>query len=599
MTQPSAKIIADSISVDGARLTTMEVTFHRFILAEVNTHRAFSRSSASSRAIPVWKQIEKVIDDPAIPIEWTSEQPGMQGGAEVDTFSQKAAWEDWMDCRDEAVYRAKDMVKLGIHKSIVNRLLEPFMWHTAIISATDYSNFFKQRCSPDAQPEMRALAEAMRGAFEASIPSEPCAGWHMPYLTQDDIYNPDLSLQDLQKISAARCARVSYLTHDGVRDLDKDLELYGKLVSQGHWCYDDQTEVLTSDGFRLWENVQDDDMLGCWDPKRQSLVYENSLAMHRFDYDGEMYCVEHPKVSLAVTPNHQMWVSLRQNHGKSGMEWLSPQLIVASDLGNRSMVKYHKIAPFIHDDLVELKMLPQHDNRDAMLKFIGFFLGDGHAGNLESTNQNRIEFHLRRSRKIAYLRQLCHVLGWNLNEFSHDSYVIKFSGIGKLFRETFYDDMSNKTFPEEFLCANQHDALMLLDGLKNSDGSVKRNTWTYSSMSERLLSQMEILAIHAGLSTSRTQNDHIQGLSFHTRSEPVVNQGRKNVHATPYCGRVYCATTRTGVLVVRRNGQVVLSGNSPLEHVARPGKLIEEARMGRNFNGWVQLRHIEEDKRND
>jgi thymidylate synthase ThyX len=230
MTEPSAKVILDSISPAGHRLTTMEVVLHRFVLAEFNTHRVFSRNSASSRAIPVKKQIERVMTDPAIPLSWPAEKPGMQGGEELTDTDKEWALGYWLKARDAAVHEVRaltrDTLERPVHKSVANRLLEPFMWHTVIVSSTEWDNFFGLRCNPLAQPEIQAAAYAMRDAYEKSNP-QPRA-WHLPYINE---YDGDLSLSDCKKVSAARCARVSYLTQDGVRDPTKDIDLYERLIS--------------------------------------------------------------------------------------------------------------------------------------------------------------------------------------------------------------------------------------------------------------------------------------------------------------------------------------------------------------------------------
>lgn len=228
---PTAKVIADSISPHGERLTTVEARCHRMILAELNTHRKFSRNSASSRAIPFKKQLERVLTDPAIPISFPAEQAGMRGGEELDEVKLAQAKLTWLDARDMAVRNAQNLADLGVHKSVVNRLLEPFMWHQVIISSTEWENFFRQRCSPLAQPEMEALANAIYLAMVASKPVRVEYGhWHMPYLTQPDIDQCVGRGIDPRFVSVARCARVSYLTHDGERDPEKDLDLYSKLV---------------------------------------------------------------------------------------------------------------------------------------------------------------------------------------------------------------------------------------------------------------------------------------------------------------------------------------------------------------------------------
>lgn len=243
-----AKVIADSVSPEGDRLTTIEATMHRFVLAEFNTHRVFSRNSASSRAIPVKKQIARVAMVPAMPVVWAAEQPGMQGGGEID--NPTAAEMEWRMASQAAIQHATRLTLLGVHKSIVNRLLEPFMWHTVIVSSTEWDNFWVQRCSPLAQPEMRACAEAMQQAYNASTPRLIKYGdWHLPYFdretldwaldrtfpfnSEDDERLPEgvTAKEACKRISAARCARVSYLTHDGHRDPWEDLKMYDRLVS--------------------------------------------------------------------------------------------------------------------------------------------------------------------------------------------------------------------------------------------------------------------------------------------------------------------------------------------------------------------------------
>lgn len=227
---PSAKIIADSISPSGHRITTMEVTLHRFVLAELNTHRRFSRNSASSRAIPTKKMLERVLASPAIPLVWTSEQPGMTGGPAIDNQHAHEAESIWRGAAELMASSASQLNAIGVHKSITNRLLEPFMWHTVIITSTEWDNFFNQRCHPDAQPEFRAAADAMKHALDASVPVLLKIGeWHLPYI-QDDEHDSHIS--NKVQLCVARCARVSYLTHDGVRSHVKDFELYDRLLHQ-------------------------------------------------------------------------------------------------------------------------------------------------------------------------------------------------------------------------------------------------------------------------------------------------------------------------------------------------------------------------------
>lgn len=238
-TEISAKVIADSLSPAGVRLTTLELEYPRFILPELNTHRAFSRNTASSRAIPTAKLVERVRIDPAIPIEWGSNKPGMVAGEELNINELRLAQYDWCLAANKAADQAESLASLGVHKQIVNRVLEPFMRAKTIVSSTEWENFFTLRISPKAQPEMRRLAECMRDAMEESEPYPVEYGaWHVPYTTESDCTEPDddeLCVgRETLHISAARCARVSYLGHDGKRDIGKDLELFRTLSGNGH-----------------------------------------------------------------------------------------------------------------------------------------------------------------------------------------------------------------------------------------------------------------------------------------------------------------------------------------------------------------------------
>lgn len=228
----SARVLLDSVSPAGVRLTTLEVTFPRFVLAEFNTHRVFSRNSASSRAIPTAKLLERLESDPAIPLEWGRNKAGMSATEVLAGEEADEARRVWLAARDGAVAQARRLVDLNVHKQELNRLLEPFLWHTVIVTATEWENFFELRCAPTAQPEIRQAAIKMRDAIAQSRPnSVGLQEWHTP-LIQDDEHALDCETR--RRVSAARCARVSYLTHDGKREISRDLELFERLRRQRH-----------------------------------------------------------------------------------------------------------------------------------------------------------------------------------------------------------------------------------------------------------------------------------------------------------------------------------------------------------------------------
>ena len=231
MTVITAKVIEDSVSaLTGIRLTTLQLQYPRFIHAEVMTHRVFSRNASSSRAIPVAKVIEQVRNDPAMPIHWGKNQPGMQANVELDKSEMVAAKLKWYEAAKQASDIAQAMQELGLHKQVANRILEPFQYMHVIVTATEWENFFNLRAHPDAQPEIHELAIQMQKAMRQNKPRHLEDGeWHLPYVRWTERTRQPIDL--CLKVSAARCARVSYLTHDGkVPDVDKDVELYDRLV---------------------------------------------------------------------------------------------------------------------------------------------------------------------------------------------------------------------------------------------------------------------------------------------------------------------------------------------------------------------------------
>lgn len=231
--QIDALVIADSISKEGYRIITQEVTLPRPILAELNTHRMIVKSAASSRAIPVAKRIEMVRNEMFMPAKFGLNEPGMQASNILEDAAQKAAEEVWRDAALAAADYADELVDLGVHKQHANRLLEPFVYVKAVVTYTESENLYALRDHPDAQPEFLLLARAMRAAETNSTPKTlDDDQWHIPYLTTDE---DSLDLMTRLRISAARCARISYRTHDGkIPDTEKDLALSASLLSSGH-----------------------------------------------------------------------------------------------------------------------------------------------------------------------------------------------------------------------------------------------------------------------------------------------------------------------------------------------------------------------------
>lgn len=229
----AAKMIADSVAKNQARLCTMQVTMPRIVLAEFNTHRDFSRNSASSRARPVADMIRQVRTAPFVPDQFLENKKGMQGGEALTGDEHARAKRLWLDQAEEACETAEAMAAMKVHKQYVNRLLEPFLWHTVIVSSTRWDNFYAQRCHPDAQPEIQQVARMMRDCMDGSRPAAVEHGWwHLPYVSAEEL--SDYGYMSCKMFSVARCARVSY-DRPGEGDHGADRLLYERLRAGGHW----------------------------------------------------------------------------------------------------------------------------------------------------------------------------------------------------------------------------------------------------------------------------------------------------------------------------------------------------------------------------
>lgn len=237
----TARILADSIAPCGTRMTTFEIEYPRFILAELNTHRMLSKNSASSRAIPVKAMHEHMRKFPAEPVHWGKNQPGMQAKEELTGNDLGDVQFMWSRAMQDAMHWASQMSeRAGLHKQVANRITEPWMIMKTVISGTEWANFWWLRAHADAQPEIHELATKMFTAYNASTPQALQPGeWHLPYvktyrdthtgilhyLDADDKY---ITSEQARVISASCCAQVSYRKSDD--SYEKAEKIYRQLI---------------------------------------------------------------------------------------------------------------------------------------------------------------------------------------------------------------------------------------------------------------------------------------------------------------------------------------------------------------------------------
>lgn len=230
-------ILCSESPTTSKRITTLELVYPRFIHSEFMTHRAFSRNAQSSRATPTKVLIKEVMTNPVRPAVFYKNCKGMAGNEPLAPDLADDAAGTWMIAAHQAATAASVMHELGVHKQHVNRLLEPFLPIKVVVTATEWSNFFRLRLAQDAQPEIQMLAACMAEAM-SKAKVRPGGGIHAPYLTEAEVERliaKHANYHIPMKISAARCARVSYYKHDGKKPTEEeDLELAERLMRDGH-----------------------------------------------------------------------------------------------------------------------------------------------------------------------------------------------------------------------------------------------------------------------------------------------------------------------------------------------------------------------------
>ncbi len=303
------EILADSISEQGHRLTTFKLTYPRIIHAEMLRHRMLSRNVASSRAIPFEKMVKDVEEDPFIPLVWQKSHKGMQGseywtdndtvtvdeGDEYERYTKiYSATEhfitEWLEARDLAIAQSYELNRLGVTKQLCNRLLEPFVWTTELVSGTEWNGFFELRCpkyyaegtnkhykswkdlvtdfpecenyseldklkvnESQAEIHIQKIAEMMWDEINSSKPKILQSGeWHVPYednlndLSENLMWNKAINstgfiiesplVNAKLKIATARAARISFTTlGDNPKiDYEADIRLHDRLLESKH-----------------------------------------------------------------------------------------------------------------------------------------------------------------------------------------------------------------------------------------------------------------------------------------------------------------------------------------------------------------------------
>lgn len=398
------------------------------------------------------------------------------------------------------------------------------------------------------------------------------------FLKDHDVENWKTDSDIPGQILVETAGRTCYMSFEKPRP-GGNLAYLKHIKEVGHGCYDIETEVLTFNGWKKWPDVTKNDRLATMDPETGILVYKKPIRLIRYKHKGKMFHVDSQHVNLLVTPDHKMYVC--KTTTKEGRKKENYSLIPAIELGHVSHA-YKKNCTGSADTN---KNWVDGPTRDEM-SLLGFAIGDG---SITGRSKNQIKFHLRRERKIKWLKSLISKiahLGYSIEAKNNDNYTVNISTsniINSLFNDI-YNENKEKQIPESvFLQASREGLEGLYDGLIQSDGSVSPTAISYDTTSQKLVGQFQQLCLHIGLSANvaYTYDKEKRKSSFGTKpltrlhinrrcNQPEVNKWSgadgKSYWIENWEGEVFCAEVENNLLYVRRKGKPVWSGNSVLEH---------------------------------
>jgi thymidylate synthase (FAD) len=351
-----------------------------------------------------------------------------------------------------------------------------------------------------------------------------------------EVYGKDLTVVNRARVSFNK--QVNEFT-------TKDEQLVNYLAEHKHQCYDKITEVFTNNGWKLFKDLNEDDLIAAVDPIKNTFKFEKPSHKYENIYNGKMLSIEQSHVSMLVTPNHNIWAALRHSSGFHSFKFIE---------ADKTYNKQYRILTTALYEQGE-----KGNEKDYYNGFLyGFFLGDGFRS---STNQ--ISFHIKKQRKLDALFLCANMLNLDIKELENNVFVIKNN------LEYFNGKADNKSISEHTFNQTIEYMQGVFDGLMQSDGSKKRSSYQYTTISKQLKTDIIRLGTYLGYYIKENKMQECYRLMILSRStSPRLNDdGTKHNKWIDYNDKIYCVTVSTGLILTRRNNCIAICGNSPFRHV--------------------------------
>ncbi len=309
-------------------------------------------------------------------------------------------------------------------------------------------------------------------------------------------------------------------------------------VVTGH-CFSEDTEVLTSKGWRHYSDLVCGDLIATMNKKTKELEYQLASSMHVYTDYKKLHHIHNKHTDLLVTDKHGLCYQSRKSHeygecqAKAFREKRDLELFVGA-----------------------LDTSPDFPCSDDLLRLLVWTVADG------CLEGPAIRFHLKKERKIRRLTSLLSTMGVPVTTYvqkngntkmrigiSHAPYLINLLGSGK-------------TLPQWFYKLSGRQAKVVLEEYRNTDG-LHRPSVSCTQLYSSVMSNLDVLQ---ALSVKAAWRGHISPrvgahrLNLSKRGTTFFQKGKSKL--VPYSGPVWCLTVPNGTLIVRRNGKTTVTLNT-------------------------------------
>ncbi len=337
--------------------------------------------------------------------------------------------------------------------------------------------------------------------------------------------------------SIVDAARISYGKGTTSKSDDKGLINY---LMRHHHCYHKSMEVLTADGWKKWSDCNQEEEFIVPNPKTKKLTIEK-LPVKKFYYKDEMYCFKNNRMSYSVTNGHKML--FKQKYSESFESYK------VEDMSKWGHFEPHT-SYSLDSDL---------STSNKELEFSAFYLGDG-----SKYCKNKVSFHLKKKRKIDYLKNLLDEIGLNYTIKKNESTVLFVVEINDAINNMVNIEEKSKFKSLKYKPNTLQEYTDIFNGLVNSDGSIKkdRHQIEFCSYSKDLLNIFELCCSMIGYTSKR--NSEIRIIAYTNKTRTTLESRKQYHYKEKYDDDVFCATTSTGWLIVRGDNKSIgfICGNT-------------------------------------